>query len=189
MSEEIFGNYFNQEVQTCGKEQTSETEISESGVDDEQTEGNSNFQDENSLTNRIQETSPEPGLTIPILQKIVYLRAQVQDLKKKPKYLVTFTVGLDQRNNIDEAVKKFSEDFMIMLFHYDGRTSEWDQFEWSKSAIHVSIRRQTKRCYAKRIFIWNEDLGVQHLMEISTLSWLRNTSISSQRRMLLRPGM
>lgn len=30
----------------------------------------------------------------------------MQDLQKKPKYLVTFTVGLDQRNNIDAAVKK-----------------------------------------------------------------------------------
>uniref|UniRef100_A0A251SD83 Uncharacterized protein n=1 Tax=Helianthus annuus TaxID=4232 RepID=A0A251SD83_HELAN len=28
-----------------------------------------------------------------------------QDLKKKPKYLVTFTVGWDQRDNIDAAVK------------------------------------------------------------------------------------
>ncbi|KAF5766659.1 hypothetical protein HanXRQr2_Chr15g0717951 [Helianthus annuus] len=27
------------------------------------------------------------------------------DLKKKPKYLVTFTVGWDQRDNIDAAVK------------------------------------------------------------------------------------
>ncbi|CAL5427822.1 unnamed protein product [Camellia sinensis] len=35
----------------------------------------------------------------------------------RPKYLVTFTVGLDQRNNIDAAVKK-----------------------WSKRAIHVSIQ-------------------------------------------------
>lgn len=30
----------------------------------------------------------------------------LQDLKKKPKYLVVFTVGLDQRKNIDESVKK-----------------------------------------------------------------------------------
>lgn len=30
----------------------------------------------------------------------------VQDLNKKPKYLVTFTVGFDQRKNIDAAVKK-----------------------------------------------------------------------------------
>ncbi|KAE9461276.1 hypothetical protein C3L33_06858, partial [Rhododendron williamsianum] len=97
-----------------------------------------------------------------------------QDLKKKPKYLVTFTVGLDQRNNIDAAVKKFSEDFQILLFHYDGRTSEWDQFEWSQRAVHVSVTKQTKWWYAKRflhpdivaaydyIFIWDEDLGVEH---------------------------
>ncbi|RVW80461.1 hypothetical protein CK203_042283 [Vitis vinifera] len=68
----------------------------------------------------------------------------------------------------------FSEDFTILLFHYDGQTTEWDEFEWSKRAIHVSVRRQTKWWYAKRflhpdivapydyIFIWDEDLGVEH---------------------------
>ncbi|KAI7983655.1 hypothetical protein LOK49_LG15G01641 [Camellia lanceoleosa] len=97
-----------------------------------------------------------------------------EDLKKKPKYLVTFTVGWDQRNNINAAINKFSEDFQILLFHYDGRTSEWDEFEWSQRAIHVSVRKQTKWWYAKRflhpdivaaydyIFIWDEDLGVEH---------------------------
>ncbi|CAH8251540.1 unnamed protein product [Arabidopsis lyrata] len=97
-----------------------------------------------------------------------------EDLKKKPKYLVTFTVGLEQRNNINAAVLKFSEDFQILLFHYDGRTTEWDQFEWSKNAIHISAKKQTKWWYAKRflhpdvvsayeyIFIWDEDLGVKH---------------------------
>ncbi|CAF2283014.1 unnamed protein product [Brassica napus] len=97
-----------------------------------------------------------------------------EDLKKKPKYLVTFTVGFDQRNHINTVVKKFSEDFQILLFHYDGRTTEWDQFEWSKTAIHISTRKQTKWWYAKRflhpdvvsayeyIFIWDEDLGVEH---------------------------
>ncbi|KAL7173679.1 hypothetical protein ACSBR2_033019 [Camellia fascicularis] len=97
-----------------------------------------------------------------------------EDLKKKPKYLVTFTVGWDQRNNINAAINKFSEDFQILLFHYDGRTSEWDEFEWSRRAIHVSVRKQTKWWYAKRflhpdivaaydyIFIWDEDLGVEH---------------------------
>ncbi|KAF5479695.1 hypothetical protein F2P56_000494 [Juglans regia] len=97
-----------------------------------------------------------------------------QDLTIKPKYLVTFTVGYDQRNNIDAAVKKFSENFTILLFHYDGRTSEWDEFEWSRRAIHVSARKQTKWWYAKRflhpdivaaydyIFMWDEDLGVEH---------------------------
>ncbi|CBI33098.3 unnamed protein product, partial [Vitis vinifera] len=97
-----------------------------------------------------------------------------KDLTIKPKYLVTFTVGCDQKKNVDAAVKKFSEDFTILLFHYDGQTTEWDEFEWSKRAIHVSVRRQTKWWYAKRflhpdivapydyIFIWDEDLGVEH---------------------------
>ncbi|KAJ7945450.1 Lysine ketoglutarate reductase trans-splicing protein (DUF707) [Quillaja saponaria] len=97
-----------------------------------------------------------------------------EDLTSKPKYLVTFTVSYDQKKNIDAAVKKFSENFTILLFHYDGRTTEWDEFEWSKRAIHVSARKQTKWWYAKRflhpdivapydyIFIWDEDLGVEH---------------------------
>ncbi|PIN06510.1 hypothetical protein CDL12_20936 [Handroanthus impetiginosus] len=97
-----------------------------------------------------------------------------EDLTTKPKYLVTFTVGYDQRNNIDAAVKKFSDNFTILLFHYDGRTTEWDEFEWSKQAIHISARKQTKWWYAKRflhpdivapydyVFIWDEDLGVEH---------------------------
>ncbi|THU55568.1 hypothetical protein C4D60_Mb11t07940 [Musa balbisiana] len=97
-----------------------------------------------------------------------------EDLIVQQKYLVTFTVGYEQKNNIDAAVKKFSENFTILLFHYDGRTTEWDEFEWSKRAIHVSARKQTKWWYAKRflhpdivaryeyIFIWDEDLGLEH---------------------------
>ncbi|KAL5204625.1 hypothetical protein ABZP36_009496 [Zizania latifolia] len=58
---------------------------------------------------------------------------------------VTFTVGISQKANIDAAVKKFSDKFTTMLFHYDGWTTEWDEFEWSKRAnIHVSVRKQTK---------------------------------------------
>ncbi|KAK1267550.1 hypothetical protein QJS04_geneDACA015329 [Acorus gramineus] len=117
-----------------------------------------------------------PGIVVP--QTDFYLRRlwgnPNEDLTIKPKYLVTFTVGYEQRKNIDAAVKKFSENFQILLFHYDGRTSEWDQFDWSKRAIHVSIKKQTKWWYAKRflhpdvvaaydyIFIWDEDLGVEH---------------------------
>ncbi|KAL7608089.1 uncharacterized protein LOC111909949 [Lactuca sativa] len=96
-----------------------------------------------------------------------------EDLIIKPRYLVTFTVGYEQKENIDKAVKKFSENFSILLFHYDGRTTEWDEFEWSKRAIHVSVLKQTKWWYAKRflhpdilapydyIFIWDEDLGLE----------------------------
>ncbi|KAG8371314.1 hypothetical protein BUALT_Bualt13G0074800 [Buddleja alternifolia] len=117
-----------------------------------------------------------PGIVVS--QSDLYLRRlwgdPSEDLKRKPKYLVTFTVGLNQKNHIDASVKKFSADFQIMLFHYDGRTTEWDQFEWSQRAIHVSVRKQTKWWYAKRflhpdivaaydyIFIWDEDLSVEH---------------------------
>lgn len=98
-----------------------------------------------------------------------------EDLTIVPRYLVAFAVGYDQRKNIDKAVQKFSENFTIMLFHYDGRTTEYDdEFEWSKKAIHVSARKQTKWWFAKRflhpdivapyeyIFIWDEDLGVEN---------------------------
>ncbi|KAM0940838.1 hypothetical protein DsansV1_C18g0154481 [Dioscorea sansibarensis] len=97
-----------------------------------------------------------------------------EDLAIQQKYLVAFAVGYDQKNNINEAIKRFSANFTIVLFHYDGRVSEWDEFEWSKRAIHVSARKQTKWWYAKRflhpdivapyeyIFIWDEDLGVAH---------------------------
>ncbi|XP_039012952.1 uncharacterized protein LOC120142284 [Hibiscus syriacus] len=117
-----------------------------------------------------------PGIVVP--ETDLYPRRlwgdPSEDLKKKPKYLATFTVGIDQMVNIDKCVKKFSEDFQILLFHYDGRTTEWDRLEWSKNAIHVSARKQTKWWYAKRflhpdivsayeyIFIWDEDLGVQN---------------------------
>ncbi|KVI00192.1 hypothetical protein Ccrd_021565 [Cynara cardunculus var. scolymus] len=117
-----------------------------------------------------------PGIVVP--ETDLYLRRlwgdPSEDLKKKPKYLVAFTVGWGQREMIDASVKKFSEDFQILLFHYDGRTTEWDRYEWSKQAIHVSVKRQTKWWYAKRfmhpdvvapyeyIFVWDEDLGVEH---------------------------
>jgi hypothetical protein len=42
------------------------------------------------------------------------------------------------------SISQFSENFTILLFHYDGRIAEWDEFEWSTRAIHVSVRRQTK---------------------------------------------
>ncbi|XP_011097369.1 uncharacterized protein LOC105176309 [Sesamum indicum] len=97
-----------------------------------------------------------------------------KDVINKPRYLFTFTVGYEQKDNIDAAVRKLTGNFTIMLFHYDGRASEWNEFEWSKRAIHVSARKQAKWWYAKRflhpdivvpydyIFIWDEDLGVQN---------------------------
>ncbi|XP_057459416.1 uncharacterized protein LOC130750034 isoform X2 [Actinidia eriantha] len=96
------------------------------------------------------------------------------DLVVKPKYLLALAVGYDQNDIINEIVMKFSENFSIVLFHYDGRASEWDQFEWSHKAIHISASKQTKWWFAKRflhpdivspyeyIFIWDEDLGVDN---------------------------
>nr|CAB3484116.1 unnamed protein product [Digitaria exilis] len=117
-----------------------------------------------------------PGIVVP--ETDLYLRRSwgepSEDLTSQPRYLVTFTVGIPQKANIDAAVKKFSDNFTIMLFHYDGHTTEWDEFEWSRRAIHVSVGKQTKWWYAKRflhpdvvsryeyIFIWDEDLGVEH---------------------------
>lgn len=62
----------------------------------------------------------------------------------------------------------------MVLFHYDGRTTEWDdEFDWSKRAVHVSARKQTKWWFAKRflhpsvvaayeyLFVWDEDLGLE----------------------------
>lgn len=37
-----------------------------------------------------------------------------------------------------------SSEFAIMLFHYDGTVDEWKEYEWSETAIHVSVVNQTK---------------------------------------------
>ncbi|CAN6441725.1 unnamed protein product [Victoria cruziana] len=147
-----------------------------------------------------------------------------EDLILKPKYLLALTVGYRQKNVIDAIVSKFSENFSFLLFHYDGTTSEWDQFEWSKRAIHVSARKQAKWWFAKRflhpdiiavydyIFIWDEDLGVEHfnaeeylklvrkhgleisqpaLEENNALTWLltkRRTDVEIHKGTQERPG-
>lgn len=127
-------------------------------------------------------TNPRGAQSLPpgivVSETDLYLRrlwgTPSEDLKKKPKYLATFTVGYAQKENINAVIQKFSDDFTILLFHYDGHTNEWDEFEWSKRAIHISASKQTKWWYAKRflhpdivaayeyIFIWDEDLGVEH---------------------------
>ncbi|KAK1360260.1 Lysine ketoglutarate reductase trans-splicing protein [Heracleum sosnowskyi] len=92
----------------------------------------------------------------------------------KPKYLLALTVGYNQKEIVDKMVSKFSENFSIVLFHYDGRASAWEHFEWSRRAIHISSEKQTKWWYAKRflhphivagyeyMFIWDEDIGVEN---------------------------
>uniref|UniRef100_A0A0C9RUT9 TSA: Wollemia nobilis Ref_Wollemi_Transcript_12273_1696 transcribed RNA sequence n=1 Tax=Wollemia nobilis TaxID=56998 RepID=A0A0C9RUT9_9CONI len=125
-----------------------------------------------------------------------------EDLPFKEKYLVVFTVGIGQKDIVNAAVSKFSGNFSILLFHYDGKTTEWDQFEWSKQAIHVSVRRQTKWWYAKRflhpdvvasyeyIFIWDEDLGVEHFNAEEYLKLVRKYGLEiSQPALEPTPGL
>jgi hypothetical protein len=59
---------------------------------------------------------------------------------------LALTVGLTERANVNATVHKFSPDkFDVVLFHYDGQTTEWDrEFEWSKKALHISARKQSK---------------------------------------------
>ncbi|KAF3793325.1 hypothetical protein EJ110_NYTH09735 [Nymphaea thermarum] len=185
-----------------------------------------------------------------------------EDLVLKPKYLLVLTVGYRQKDVIDAVVSKFSENFSFLLFHYDGKTSEWDQFEWSKRAIHLLdvilyVRNSDNeisffsfilffnwfffqfthdsgmfiiyiavsfRWFAKRflhpdilaaydyIFIWDEDLGVEHfnaeeylklvrkygleisqpaLEENNALTWLltrRRTDVEIHKETQERPG-
>ncbi|KAF3337451.1 hypothetical protein FCM35_KLT18038 [Carex littledalei] len=93
-----------------------------------------------------------------------------EDLPNKHKYLVAFAVGYGTMKDNFASSKNFT----VILFHYDGRLNEWDEFEWSKEVIHITARKQTKWWFAKRflhpdivapyeyIFIWDEDLGVDH---------------------------
>ncbi|KAI8542429.1 hypothetical protein RHMOL_Rhmol08G0137400 [Rhododendron molle] len=53
-------------------------------------------------------------------------KSYTTNLVVKLKYLMAFTVGYDQKKNIDAVVNK---------------TSEWDEFEWSKRAIHIIVRK------------------------------------------------
>lgn len=130
----------------------------------------------NSRSNSLATPPLPPGISVQ--ETDLYMRRlwgiPSEDLPWKPRYLVTFAVGVQQKDNIDRAVQKFSGNFTVMLFHYDGKGSEWDELEWSKQAIHVSAPGQSKWWFAKRflhpdvvapydyIFIWDEDLGLEN---------------------------
>ncbi|VVB12574.1 unnamed protein product [Arabis nemorensis] len=89
--------------------------------------------------------------------------------------LLAMAVGIKQKKLVNKVIQKFPpRDFVVMLFHYDGVVDEWKQFPWNADAIHVSVMNQTKWWFAKRflhpdivaeyeyIFLWDEDLGVEH---------------------------
>ncbi|GAB4826898.1 hypothetical protein Ancab_033776 [Ancistrocladus abbreviatus] len=89
--------------------------------------------------------------------------------------LLAMAVGIKQKHNVDTIVQKFlTENFTIMLFHYDGNVDGWSDLDWSNKAINIMVQNQTKWWFAKRflhpavvsiydyIFLWEEDLGVGH---------------------------
>jgi hypothetical protein len=92
----------------------------------------------------------------------------------KSKSLLAIPVGIKNKAAVDKLVSKFPADrFTVMLFHYDGAGEEqWDDLEWSRRAVHVSARGQTKWWFAKRflhpdvvaeydyVFLWDEDVEV-----------------------------
>ncbi|KAI6680212.1 hypothetical protein NL676_034093 [Syzygium grande] len=59
--------------------------------------------------------------------------------------LFAVAVGIKQKDLVNKMVTKFlSNDFVVMLFHYDGVVDEWKDLEWSDRVIHVSKFNQTK---------------------------------------------
>lgn len=91
------------------------------------------------------------------------------------KVLLAIAVGINQKQDVDVIVCRFvSENYSVMLFHYDGNMEGWDDLEWSRKVIHVVALNQTKWWFAKRflhpdvvsiydyIFLWDEDLGMEN---------------------------
>ncbi|RAL43885.1 hypothetical protein DM860_014386 [Cuscuta australis] len=132
------------------------------------------FITDKNISNIFVATNPRGAERLPpgIVEPYSSLNLNGEDMS--PKYLLTVTVGVKQKDLVNKIISKFTEDFAIVLFHYDERANEWDEYEWSKRAIHVTARKQTKWWYAKRflhpdivaqyeyIFIWDEDLGVEN---------------------------
>ncbi|CAN1284265.1 hypothetical protein LINPERPRIM_LOCUS18569 [Linum perenne] len=102
------------------------------------------------------------------------------------RYLLAMAVGITQKRNVDIVVRK---NFSVMLFHYDGNLDGWWDLEWSSKAVHIVAHNQTKWWFAKRflhpavvsiydyIFLWDEDLGVQHFRPTRYLNIVRSEGL------------
>ena len=88
--------------------------------------------------------------------------------------LLAITVGVRQMRLVDGIVRAFDlDDFVVVLFHYDGEVDAWRHLPWSERAVHVSAWKQTKWWFAKRflhpdvtspydrVFLWDEDIDVE----------------------------
>ncbi|KAI7745796.1 hypothetical protein M8C21_008941 [Ambrosia artemisiifolia] len=86
--------------------------------------------------------------------------------------LLAIAAGIKQKDLVNNIITKFLEnDFVVMVFHYDGIVDQWNDLQWASRVIHVSAMNQTK-WFAKRflhpdivaeydyIFLWDEDLDI-----------------------------
>ncbi|XP_077243256.1 uncharacterized protein LOC143883833 isoform X3 [Tasmannia lanceolata] len=101
--------------------------------------------------------------------------ARLKDNDQSQRNLLAIPAGIRQKQNVNSIVQKFfSENFTVILFHYDGNVDGWHDLQWSNKAIHIVAHNQTKWWFAKRflhpdvvsiydyIFLWDEDLGVEN---------------------------
>ncbi|CAO2832567.1 unnamed protein product [Amaranthus hypochondriacus] len=106
------------------------------------------------------------------------------------KNLLAMSVGIKQKVLVNEMVSKFlSNGFSVMLFHYDGKVNEWNEFTWNERVIHISAINQTKWWFAKRfmhpdivaayeyVFLWDEDLGVENFNPLRYLSIVKEEGL------------
>ncbi|KAM0912943.1 hypothetical protein ACQ4PT_012473 [Festuca glaucescens] len=134
------------------------------------------------------------------------------------KIFLAIPVGIKNKAAVDKLVSKFPADrFTLVLFHYDGAGEEqWDDLEWSRRAVHVSARGQTKWWFAKRflhpdvvaeydyVFLWDEDVEVDAFDPVRYLDVARREGLEVSQpaldrrseihhgitaRALLRPGV
>uniref|UniRef100_A0A5B7AVP1 Uncharacterized protein n=1 Tax=Davidia involucrata TaxID=16924 RepID=A0A5B7AVP1_DAVIN len=104
--------------------------------------------------------------------------------------LLAIAVGIKQKEIVNKIVEKFpANDFVVMLFHYDGIVDEWSDLGWSGRVVHVSAMNQTKWWFAKRflhpdivaeydyIFLWDEDIGVENFHAVRYLSVVKDEGL------------
>ncbi|KAL8208917.1 hypothetical protein R6Q57_008329 [Mikania cordata] len=104
--------------------------------------------------------------------------------------LLAIAVGIKQKHLVNEIIKKFlKNDFVVMVFHYDGIVDQWDDLEWALRVIHISAMNQTKWWFAKRflhpdivadyeyIFLWDEDLDIKQFNPDRYISIIREEQL------------
>lgn len=84
-----------------------------------------------------------------------------QDLIIKPKYLVTFTVGFDQKKNIDSAVKKVTEDFVFSSCQVSFCLYLCGFFDWQSCTVD-------RRLYDLVVSLWWPDKWMEWVWMVKT---------------------